>query len=112
MWFEAKHWTQNTNKVKYFINFWIHPSNFITSLKYENQSGELKALLSNLANVYWLTYKPTKNALKKHGILKRLCSNKDMVITRSDKGSGIIILGETFYEEKILKLISDVNKFK
>ena len=59
-----------------------------------------------------MTYKPTKNALKKHGILKRLCSNKDMVITRSDKGSGIIILGETFYEEKILKLISDVNKFK
>ena len=51
-------------------------------LKYENQSGELKASLSNLANNYWSTYKPTKNTLKKHRILKRLRLNKDIVITR------------------------------
>ena len=81
-------------------------------LKYENQSGELKASLSNLANVYWSTYKPTKNTLKKHGILKRLCTNKDVVITRPDKGSGVVILDKTFFEEKILRLISDVNKFR
>ena len=81
-------------------------------LKYENQSGELKASLSNLANNYWSTYKPTKNTLKKYGILKRLRLNKDIVITRPDKGSGVVILDKTFYEEKILELISDVNKFK
>ena len=34
------------------------------------------------------------------------------MITRPDKGSGIVILDKTFYEEKILKLISDVNKLK
>ena len=34
------------------------------------------------------------------------------MITRPDKGSGVVILDKTFYEEKILKLISDVNKFK
>ena len=67
-------------------------------LKYENQSGELKALLPNLANVYKSTYKTTKNTLKKHGILKCLLSNKNIVITRSDKGSGIVILDKTFYE--------------
>ena len=81
-------------------------------LKYENHSGELKASLSNLTNVYWSTYKPTKNTLKKHGILKRLRTNKHIVITRPDKGSGVVILDKTFYEEKILRLISDVNKFR
>ena len=29
-------------------------------LKHENKSGELKASLSNLANAYWSTCKPTK----------------------------------------------------
>ena len=81
-------------------------------LKYEKQSGELKAPLSNLANVYWSTYKPTKNTLKKHGILKHLHTNKDIVITRPDKGSGVVIQDKTFYEEKILRLISSFYKFR
>ena len=34
------------------------------------------------------------------------------MITRSEKGSGIVISDKRFYKEKILKLISDVNKFK
>ena len=59
-----------------------------------------------------MTYKPTRNILQKHGILKGLHSNKGTVITRSNKGSGVVILDKIFYEEKILKLISDVNKFK
>ena len=65
-----------------------------------------------MANIHWSTYKPTKNTLKKHGILKRLRTNKDIVITRTDKGSGVVILDKAFYEEKILRLISDVNKFR
>ena len=65
-----------------------------------------------MANVYWSTYKPTKTTVKKHGILKRLHTNKDIVITRPDKGSGIVNLDKTFYGEKILRLISDVNKFR
>ena len=73
---------------------------------------ELKLSLSNLANFDWLTYKPTKNTFKKHGILKRPWSNKDIVITRSDKGSDGVILDKACYEEKISKLINDVNKFK
>ena len=81
-------------------------------LKYENQYGELKASLSNLANVYWSTCKPTKNTLKKHGILKRLRTNKDIVITRADTGNGVVILDKSFYEENILRLMSNVNKFR
>ena len=34
------------------------------------------------------------------------------MITRPDKGNDLVILDKTFYEENILKLISDANKFK
>ena len=65
-----------------------------------------------MANAYWSSYKPPKNTLKKHGILKCLRTNKDIVITRPDKGTCVVILDKMFYEEKILRLISDVNKFR
>ena len=63
---------------------------------------ELK-VSSNLAKVYLSTYKPTKNTLRKHEILKRLCANKDIMITRPGKGSGIVMLGKTFYEGQLIK---------
>ena len=34
------------------------------------------------------------------------------MITRPDKENDLVILDKTFYEENILKLISDANKFK
>lgn len=34
------------------------------------------------------------------------------MITRPEKGSGVVILDKTFYEDKFLKLILDVNKFQ
>ena len=33
------------------------------------------------------------------------------MITRPDKGSGVVNLDKTFFELEILKLINDVNKF-
>ena len=49
-------------------------------LKNEKQSGELKAKISNLANTYVNNYRPSKYTMKKHGILKRLCKNNNIVI--------------------------------
>lgn len=40
-----------------------------------------------------------------------MCSSKGIVITRPDKGSDIVILDKTFYEDKVSKLINNVNKF-
>ena len=34
------------------------------------------------------------------------------MVTGLNKGSDVVILEKEFYEEKILKLILDVNKFK
>ena len=56
-------------------------------LKDERMSGELKATISNLANMFWSSYKPTQNTLRKHGILKKLRTRKDIVIVRPDKRS-------------------------
>ena len=40
-------------------------------LKERRKYGELKARNSKIANVYWSLYKPTQNALRKYGILKK-----------------------------------------
>ena len=74
-------------------------------LKDERNPGELKAMISNLANVYWSSYKPTQNTLRKHGILKKLRTRKDIVIVRPDKGSGVVILDRDIYHRKILEIM-------
>ena len=82
----------------------IHCS-LLCDLKDERKSGELKATTSNLANMYWSSYKPTQNTLRKHGILKKLRTRKDIVIVRPDKGSGVVILDRDIYHRKILEIM-------
>ena len=43
-----------------------------TELKSDEYTGQLKAEISHLANSYYSSYKPTKDVLRKHGILRRL----------------------------------------
>ena len=64
----------------------------------ERKSGKLHATILNLANVYWSSYKPTQNTLRKRGILKKLRTRKDIVIVRPDKGSGVVILDIDIYD--------------
>ena len=63
----------------------IYP--FVNAKKDERKSGELKAAISNLANVYWSLYEPTQNTLRKYGILNKLRIRKYILIVRSDKGN-------------------------
>ena len=81
-------------------------------LKDERNPGELKAMISNLANVYWSSNKPTQNTLRKHGILKKLRTSKDVVIVKPYKGSGVVILDRDIYDRKILEIINDTTKFE
>ena len=41
-------------------------------LKNEKDAGEVKAKMSYLANNYVNAYKPSKNALRKHKMMKKL----------------------------------------
>ena len=83
-----------------------------SNLKQEADAGRLKAEMSVLANEYTNYYKPTKKTLKKHNILKKLRNNKDIVITRPDKGEGAIILNKIDYDKLINDILSDNTKFK
>ena len=78
----------------------------------EKQSGQVKTKISNLVDSYVNSYKPILHALKKHRIVKRLLSTKDIVILRPDKGSGTIILNRDEYIKKLSDIISDTSKFK
>ena len=81
-------------------------------LRDEKQSGEVKTKISNLAHSYVNCYKPTLHALKKHGILKRLANNKNIVILCRDKGGVTIILNRDSYIKKLYDIFSDASKLK
>ena len=57
----------------------------IRNLKDSKDTGELVTELSHLAHTYVSPYRPTTADLKKHGILKNLQKNKDIVILQPDK---------------------------
>ena len=44
--------------------------------------------------------------------LRLISKNKDIIITKPDKGSRIVILNRTDYIEKVEAILSDTNKFK
>ena len=81
-------------------------------LKHEKKSGELKTKLSNLANTYVNNYGPSKYVMKKHGILKRLHKNNNIVILRPDKGNGTVTMDRDVYIQKIFEIIKDRKKLK
>ena len=82
------------------------------NLKYKRKFDELKVTVSNLAKFYWSSYKPTQNTLRKHGILKKLRTKKDIVIVRPDKESGVVIPDREVHDRKILEIINVTVKFK
>ena len=120
--------TDETDILKYGLYYSIPPRNLSKTdvlvsyelihrfmkedLKLGNESGRLKADMSHLANSYFYNYLPSRSTLKKHGILKRLQSNPEIVITRPDKGNGVVILDRKVYNKCITEMISDRKKFR
>ena len=86
---------------------------FLTKDIEENEvSTQLNSELTHLANCYIYKYTPSKSSLKKHKILQKLRSQKDIIITHPDKGNGIVILNKSDYIKSMTELISDKKKFK
>ena len=69
----------------------IHCS-FLNNLKSEETKSQIKAHLSYLVNSYFYNYKPSPRILRQHRVFQNLRKNKDIVITKPDKGYGVIIL--------------------
>ena len=84
----------------------------ISNLKDKEKTGETVSQLSHLANLYYSYYKLSVGILKKHGILKRLRNNQEIVILRPDKGNGIVIMNRKDYICGMNNNINDRSKFK
>ena len=65
-----------------------------------------------LANSYFYNYKPSPRILRQHRVLRNLRKNKDIVITKPDKGNGVVILDRKLYNNAIEEIISDTSKFE
>ena len=89
----------------------IHRS-FINHLKTEETKSQIKAHLSYLTNSYFYNYKTSPRILRQHRILRNLRKNKDFVITKPDKGNGVVILDRKLYDTAIEEIISDTSKFE
>ena len=76
-------------------------------LKNDADKPTLKTQLSNVQN-----YQPSRSTLIKHRILKKLRNDKETVILRPDKGSGVVVLNRTDYEKSNKNLRNQKTKFK
>ena len=73
-------------------------------LKDQKVTGEVKAKISYFATTYVNSYKPTKNALRKNKILKKLRNNNDILKTKPDKGDGVVIVDRTYYMSSMYEI--------
>ena len=89
----------------------IHRS-FVNKLKSQETKSQIKMHLSYLANSYFYNYKPSPRILRQHRVLRNLRKNKDIVITKPDKGNGVVILDRKLYNNAIEEIISDTSKFE
>ena len=85
---------EKIQKSKVFTTFEKIHCSFLNNLK----SEETKSHLSYLANSY--------------RFLRNLRKNKDIVITKPDKGNGVVILDQKLYYNAIQEKISGNSKFK
>ena len=85
---------------------------FLTTLNPRKSKSQIKAHLSYLANSYFYNYKPSPRILRQHRVLRNLRKNKDIVITKPDKGNRVVILDRKLYNNAIEEVISDTSKFE
>ena len=89
---------ERLNRTDVFVNFDLINRYLTEELKSKDDESSLRSNLSYLPNSYYTNYKPTRIVLKKKGILKKLGNNKDIVILRPDKGSGVVIMDKITYK--------------
>ena len=79
-------------KTKVFTTFDMIHGFMRSELSSNHFENALKTDISYLANNYYSNYRPSLNTLKKHKVLEKLRRNKDIVITRPDKGNRLVVM--------------------
>ena len=67
---------------------------------------------SNIAITKHYKFFMTMNLQKFYEILRNLRKNKDVIMTKPDKGNGVVILDRKLYDNAIQKIISDILNSK
>ena len=80
----------------------IHCS-FLNNLISKETKSQIKAHFSYLANFHFYNYKPSPRILRQHCALQNPRKNKDIVITKPDKGNGVVILDRKLYNKPLKK---------
>ena len=101
-----------TRKSEIFTTFEKVHRSFLNNLKSEETKSQIKAHLSYLANSYFYNYKSSPRILRQHRVLRNLRKNKDIVVTKPDKGNGAVILDRKLYNNAIEEIISDSSRFE
>ena len=82
--------------------------------RFEEQLAALKARLSDLAHAYCGSpidlgdFLMTKECFQ---AIKFLRTNEEILITKPDKGAGIVILNKNNYNDKMKTILNDTTKF-
>ena len=85
---------------------------FLNNHKSEETKDEGKSHLFYLAYSYFCNYIPFPRIIRERRVLQNLRKNKDIVITKPDKGNGVVILNRKLYNNAIQEIISDTSKFE
>ena len=99
-------------KSEIFTTFEKNHRSFLNNLKSEETKSQIKVNLSYLANSYFYNYKPCPRILRQNCVLRNLRKIKDIVITKPDKGNGVVMLEGKLYNNTIDEIISDTSKFE
>ena len=103
---------EKLSRTDVFVNFDLILHYLTEELKSRDDESSLRSNLSHLANSYYSKYKPTRAALKKHGILKKLRNNKDIVMLCPYKSNGVVIIDKITYKSKMYELLNAESRFK
>ena len=86
-------------------------NSFINNVQSMETKNQIKAHLSYLANSYFYNYKPP-HILRQHRVLWSLRKNKDIIITKPDKGNEVAILDQKLYDNASQERIADTFRFE
>ena len=99
------------NKTDIFVCFETIFQSMTSRLIDKKDENKLKAELSQLAQTYVNSFKPSARDIKTHKVLKNLRKNSNIVILKPDKGKCVFVANKTDYIKGILDIINDTNKF-
>ena len=97
------------NLYSYLSKFSLYNPNNIPNI--------FKNTLHNIAHKYFYKFKPNKVfcpyfTKQEINILRNIAKDQSITICRPDKGTGVVILNKSDYDNKMLTILDDKSKFK